>query len=223
MRPRAFTLIELLVVIGILAILAAILFPVFSRAKAQAKQTGCLSNLKQVGVSLGLYMTDHDDLFPYAVDTVDKYRPEIWGGSPQWQARIPYMPLLHEALQPYAKSKQIFQCPADTGSRVLDNHWYIPFETSPSGYATYGSSYFFRTEIAFRQYTQTSFQLPANVNVYFDMSGHWHAGERAMSGEGQPLDLWRLRERYRYNTLFGDFHAKSLNTDQFDRAWATPL
>ena len=59
-----FTLIELLVVIAIIAILAAILFPVFSRARDKAQQAACISNLKQVGQSMGLYIDDYDEQFP---------------------------------------------------------------------------------------------------------------------------------------------------------------
>lgn len=66
MKRKAFTLIELLVVIAIIAILAAILFPVFAQAKEKAKQTQCLSNLNQMGKSLVLYLGDHDDTYPLA-------------------------------------------------------------------------------------------------------------------------------------------------------------
>jgi prepilin-type N-terminal cleavage/methylation domain-containing protein len=64
-RPRTgFTLIELLVVIAIIAILAAILFPVFAQAREKARQSGCLSNLKQIGTALMMYTQDYDEAFP---------------------------------------------------------------------------------------------------------------------------------------------------------------
>ena len=64
MKPKAFTLIELLVGIAIIAILAAILFPVFAQAKAAAKKTACLSNGNQIGISLMLYLNAYDDSYP---------------------------------------------------------------------------------------------------------------------------------------------------------------
>src|SRR6266567_2597939 len=64
MRRNAFTLIELLVVIAIIAILAAILFPVFAQVRAKARQTACLSNMKQLGMSFQMYSQDYDELMP---------------------------------------------------------------------------------------------------------------------------------------------------------------
>ena len=67
-KRRAFTLIELLVVIAIIAILAAILFPVFARAKESAKRTACLSNSRQQGAALLMYLTDNDGMMPTAYE-----------------------------------------------------------------------------------------------------------------------------------------------------------
>jgi prepilin-type N-terminal cleavage/methylation domain-containing protein len=220
---RGFTLIELLVVIAIIAILAALLFPVFARAKNSARQTACISNLSQAGKAIGLYMGDYDDIFPFAVDASDKYTPQIWSSHPEWQQHIPNMPMLHEALQPYLKSREVFKCPGDNGTDLLDNHFNQPFRTSPHMYGQYGSSYFFRTEIAFRAYSQTSFSLPADVNVLFDGAGHWH-GSTSRLVDGDTIEQYFSKLKgFRYNTLYGDFHVKSLTYDRLQAAWATDL
>ncbi|MGQ9732208.1 MAG: DUF1559 family PulG-like putative transporter [Candidatus Zipacnadales bacterium] len=87
MCRRGFTLIELLVVIAIIAILAAILFPVFARAREKARQVTCVSNLKQMGLSFFMYSSDYDE----------KYPP-----NPYWKER----------LQPYIKTTEINHCPS---------------------------------------------------------------------------------------------------------------
>src|SRR5438445_4426743 len=94
-----FTLIELLVVIAIIAILAAILFPVFAQAREKARQTGCLSNLRQVGLGLQMYAQDYDEVLPTSVDTANFADPK---------APTNFL----GALIPYIKSKRIFVCPS---------------------------------------------------------------------------------------------------------------
>lgn len=104
-----FTLIELLVVIAIIAILAAILFPVFAQAREKARQTSCNSNLKQIGLAFKMYIQDYDERWPrnsygdtFNDNTSDKVKPErfSWGG---W---------ISNALRPYTKNQQLYQCPS---------------------------------------------------------------------------------------------------------------
>ncbi|HLO99429.1 MAG TPA: prepilin-type N-terminal cleavage/methylation domain-containing protein [Fimbriimonas sp.] len=104
---KAFTLIELLVVIAIIAILAAILFPVFAQAKAAAKQAAGLSNVKQLGTSMALYLADNDDIqVPRftSVDTVPVRTERNW----------------KMLTAPYVKNRDIFRDPMNKASRYLD-------------------------------------------------------------------------------------------------------
>src|SRR5262245_57150515 len=83
-RKRGFTLIELLVVIAIIAILAAILFPVFARAREQARKATCLSNLRQMGTAVTMYVQDYDETYPIAnqeADRIPNQQPHSWLGS----------------------------------------------------------------------------------------------------------------------------------------------
>src|SRR5690348_11874145 len=123
-RKNGFTLIELLVVIAIIAILAAILFPVFAQAREKARETSCVSNMKQIALALQMYAQDYDETFfssgdlpkkksNGAVCDTGKIQPDgqnivrMMGGGTVYLA------------SPYIKNKQIFTCPSDTG----DNYW----------------------------------------------------------------------------------------------------
>ncbi len=103
MRRRGFTLIELLVVIAIIAILAAILFPVFAKAREKARQTQCVSNLRQIGTALQMYASDYDEMYPRALFGVIAY-PNYW------MTKIdPYLKSLGSNQQNYAG---FWRCPS---------------------------------------------------------------------------------------------------------------
>ncbi len=102
---KAFTLIELLVVIAIIAILAAILFPVFARARENARRASCSSNQKQIGLGFMQYTQDYDETFPVAISGTEETN---WALT----------------LQPYLKSAQIFQCPSESNGPGLSyGYW----------------------------------------------------------------------------------------------------
>jgi len=96
-----FTLIELLVVIAIIAILAAILFPVFSRAREQARKAACLSNAKQIGMALAMYAQDWDESLPF-------WRTPCWNDPNHPRGGLHWS----EQLQPYIKNWDIYRCPS---------------------------------------------------------------------------------------------------------------
>jgi prepilin-type N-terminal cleavage/methylation domain-containing protein len=99
MKRRGFTLIELLVVIAIIAILAAILFPVFAKARDAARRSTCLSNTKQIGTAILMYAQDYDEmLVPPSVGTCQAADSFGWG----------------DLVQPYAKNTGLLQCPSNT-------------------------------------------------------------------------------------------------------------
>ena len=93
---KGFTLIELLVVIAIIAILAAILFPVFAKAREKARQAACLSNVKQLGLAVMMYVDDNDSMFPYSV-LQKTGQPNIW---------------YYDNLYTYTKNDKIYNCPS---------------------------------------------------------------------------------------------------------------
>lgn len=121
-EKKGFTLIELLVVIAIIAILAAILFPVFAKVRAKARQTQCLSNLRQLGLASFQYNTDYDEsYYPHRFNGINNPLSNANGGpfdqtkiTGAAQTRIFWISLL----EPYTSSYNVFKCPSNPGSWV---------------------------------------------------------------------------------------------------------
>jgi prepilin-type N-terminal cleavage/methylation domain-containing protein/prepilin-type processing-associated H-X9-DG protein len=119
---RGFTLIELLVVIAIIAILAAILFPVFARARENARRSSCQSNMKQQALGVMQYTQDYDEKYPQAYWYKDD--SSATGGYVHWSAMI----------RPYVKSEQLFVCPSDPAGGLLPTNPYDPtYSNAPNG------------------------------------------------------------------------------------------
>lgn len=115
---NGFTLIELLVVIAIIGILAAILFPVFSRARENARRSSCQSNMKQIGLGILQYKQDYDEKHPLV----------FWNSG--WKPSNSYV---YTAIYPYVKSTQIYRCTSNTGGG-------IPFSPDANNLATNAAS-----------------------------------------------------------------------------------
>jgi prepilin-type N-terminal cleavage/methylation domain-containing protein len=166
---QAFTLIELLVVIAIIAILAAILFPVFAKAKDAAKTTVALSNLKQIGASWWMYQSDHDDMFSPRRIPVGGTRP----GELSWK----------QMLHPYNKSIQVYYDPINPAARYPDDcsdanlrSSYGHFLQGPimaRGYAYYDQAWFINQDHNSRSYSPGQLEEPSNTIAIMESKRIW--------------------------------------------------
>jgi len=242
---KAFTLIELLVVIAIIAILAAILFPVFAQAREKAREVSCLSNLRQVGLALRMYVQDYDETFPifYAYNT----RPA---------ADLAGHLGVEVLLLPYTKNKEVFRCPDDSGGPVPQNQ---PSAVDYGGCSDlgsknrsyrdcYGSSYRFTrgalsviSGVSMQNnvlcepsnayclpsgpLTDAAFQLPADTYVLRDEMLPWFGGDKDPGGAryGYFPDYYRAWHPRGGSFVFADGHAKFVvGAGQFDKLYCSP-
>jgi prepilin-type N-terminal cleavage/methylation domain-containing protein/prepilin-type processing-associated H-X9-DG protein len=210
---RAFTLIELLVVIAIIAILAAILFPVFAQVREKARSASCLSNLKQIALSLQMYQQDYDEVMfgsfalpePFNSTKVDGTNLQrMMSGGLYW------------FLQPYTKNEQIFRCPSDAG----DNYWgrsTTTFQWSKAPYFGHPTSYMFRHVFDLGGCAGGKKQIPTPVaalgqpsqmiNV-FEISA-FHQEKLPLFGGVHPAGTpQRPPDTRTFNAAFADGHVK---------------
>jgi len=157
---KGFTLIELLVVIAIIAILAAILFPVFAQAREKARAVSCLSNTKQVGLAILQYVQDYDECMPSGF--AGALPGNAWAGQ----------------TYPYMKNAQVYKCPDDTTQ---------PVAASASSFAKYPCSYIFNFNIP--EYAPALAALNAPANTVLCAEGVNDTAEIPVAGEWSGAGL----------------------------------
>ncbi len=184
MQRKGFTLIELLVVIAIIAILAAILFPVFARAREKARQASCTSNLKQIALAMMMYVQDYDETLP-AVCTM------CWGswslapsGTPSREDKISVV----TRLMPYVKNGQVWECPSRTFHWCPDPGKSIPHHAIPQdewdGFLTTNVAlgYGFVEDMLVNGRAVTEYKEPSMQVICGDATGYLNERRLACSG-----------------------------------------
>ncbi len=198
---KAFTLIELLVVIAIIAILAAILFPVFARARENARRSSCTSNMKQLGLGFIQYAQDYDEKMPYMDSAVNVVSGAVPANAQVWDYQI----------YPYTKSAQILACPSDSVSPAI-----TPNATKYPNYGTnlrrsYGYAEYMEDGLALAAIpvvTKSLILVEANVLATATV---WDAGTTYCKWNAN--DIARIGTDWRHldtaNVLYADGHVKS--------------
>ena len=175
-----FTLIELLVVIAIIAILAAILFPVFAQAREKARQTSCLSNLKQLGTAFMMYVQDSDETYP--LQSNDAYGVYPYNDDARKAMNLALVPSWYGGVQPYVKNYGILICPSaeDHPSLYVKNPTYA--NTSYTYNGLLGNLLPNQTTSPMPVAAMAGVQRPAEVILAQDQALTW--------GRSQPAPRW---------------------------------
>lgn len=207
MKSRGFTLIELLVVIAIIAILAAILFPVFAKAREKARQSSCLSNEKQLVLGMLQYVQDYDERFPDC-----RWPNNRAAASPITGASTCFT--WSECIYPYVKNSQVFVCPSDGTARPT---WGGSGSTGthPMAVFSYGRNYgYFETDKDTVNAANTlgQFPQPAETIMLMDTTSCNRGGPRYVRWPGNgatsidtQMALRYLAPRHNEGSNFGFF------------------
>jgi prepilin-type N-terminal cleavage/methylation domain-containing protein len=239
MRRRGFTLIELLVVIAIIAILAAILFPVFAKAREKARQSACISNLKQIGLAFAQYMTDYDECTPYWTDDAAGNQPNFrfdceksWGSD----------------LMPYIRNYGIFQCPSGYIADWQPDPNVCPLSQQHHVSYVYNEEWAGKISEAAYQRDDTGGGYAATLRDFANVVIVWETGKATVkieiedwnsgtyhfprchpdwtavhTGDGSTSDpTWPYTGQEGRNHLFMDWHVKFMNDKAANQAYVPP-
>lgn len=222
-KKDGFTLIELLVVIAIIAILAAILFPVFAKAREAARATSCLSNIKQLGTSLQMYMQENDGKVAIASHeagmAVNDGSVELFCGhqAPANAAELTYVKQtsIKALLDPYTKSAGMFKCPSDSscttkfeiGKRWASLHYrnFLTWYQWPA-YGNQGNPL-----VPGTVFDDSWFKSPQRVIAFFEMIPFHDM--RQDPGSPAAYAPWAWAPDTKWNLSFLDGHAKAYAAD----------
>jgi len=215
-RFRAFTLIELLVVIAIIAILAAILFPVFAQAREKARMSACLSNVKQIGLGVMMYVGDYDERFPNTKAWGRMWTGE-WVANPANPDSLRYLP---DMIGPYTKNRDIWFCPSIGKRGAPFGFWGTPPNNVDPAEAN-GTTYLWQHQtqdcslctpnpgaVNVTGLPQAAVYAPAQAPILHDIPYHgWDAGtQNGMHMKG-------------VNVAYADGHAKFAGGIQPNEDW----
>ena len=209
-RRGGFTLIEILVVIAVIAILAAILFPVFSQAREKARQTSCASNMRQIGLAVGMYLQDYEHYVPDLVFGQPPQYIVYWMKHPSARAAERYL------LEPYIRNDGIRICPSrkNRDGRYTINGWFgEPFgvsETSPQG----------QLDAAVPNPSSTLIVWEHSVSASSCVTGQY-GGTGGMPDPQAGISHWESNHHQGFNALWCDGHVKRMRYGQLRRTYFT--
>jgi len=208
-KKTGFTLIELLVVIAIIAILAAMLLPTLERARAQARMAVCLSNLKQIGLAVHLYVEDNNGYF---------WGPTVWANTSTWGTRDTTMPLYVLLQQGYIKGTMTYDASNRLGGasgipccpdvKQVTRNYYYP--------ADYGYNYYLGQNTAPFYQKLARVRNPSRTLLFFESSyGYRHAKADVWGNTVVNESYGRHQDLPILNALFVDGSAKGLTYAEF--------
>lgn len=219
-EERAFTLVELLVVVAIVAILAALLLPVFAQARESARNISCLSNSRQIGTALMLYVQDWDERYPQEHPaTLNPLVDDSNGQLEEEDYGSPFDKVLPYVAGRSSRDTGLYRCPSDpdpSGSRVLDasGRCKDTMETPPGALNSYviNAYFLFGAALAQIQEPARSIYIAERRTEFCDVHYHPWMGEAeapiAPDDIEDPLGIAAVRHRGGSNFTYADGHAK---------------